>query len=225
MVSKTGPTRRRSIIRDFALNTSTHAVPGIARSQSIGNRIFWTGSLLVFSGIMCFFVVRAIQDYFGYPTQTLVSVIVEWPQAFPAVTICNYSPLRLDKFIGPFRDYLESLNIINATDFREIEEDHVKYIDDLIQEKLNEGEPLNQFFFPLDAMLMECNYNGVPCSVVNFTSFIKPRFGLCHTFNARMKNVEEQGIRYNADNGGGGLLKLRLYIHRHQYVPYLSAGP
>ncbi|CAF5142835.1 unnamed protein product, partial [Rotaria sp. Silwood1] len=41
--------RRRSIIRDFSLNTSTHGIPGIARSQSIHNRIFWIVSTLVFT--------------------------------------------------------------------------------------------------------------------------------------------------------------------------------
>lgn len=32
--------RRRSIIRNFCLNTSAHGLPGIARSQSIWNRLF-----------------------------------------------------------------------------------------------------------------------------------------------------------------------------------------
>ncbi|CAF1035211.1 unnamed protein product [Adineta steineri] len=48
---KNGPSHRRarSIIREFSLNTSTHGIPGIARSQSILNRIFWAISTLIFA--------------------------------------------------------------------------------------------------------------------------------------------------------------------------------
>ncbi|UJR16279.1 hypothetical protein I4U23_003185 [Adineta vaga] len=33
-----------------------------------------------------------------------------------------------------------------------------------------------------------------------------------------------QTLKYNTDNGGNGVLKLRLYVHQHQYVPHLSDG-
>ena len=88
--------RRRSIIREFALNTSTHALPGIARSQSKHNRIFWSISFLTFTGIMIYFVVQSLRNYFQYPTQTSVSIVVERSQIFPAVTICNYGAGRSD---------------------------------------------------------------------------------------------------------------------------------
>ena len=31
--------RRRSILQEFSVNTSTHGIPGIARSESVTNRI------------------------------------------------------------------------------------------------------------------------------------------------------------------------------------------
>jgi hypothetical protein len=96
----------RFIIRDFGLHTSTHGIPGIARSRSIHNRVFWTISFISYTGIMLYFVIEAILAYFQYPTQTSVTFSDEWPQAFPAVTICNYSPFRYDQFIGP---YLEQI--------------------------------------------------------------------------------------------------------------------
>ena len=46
--------RRRSIIREFCLNTSTHALPSIARSESIHNRLFWSISFLAFLAIMIY---------------------------------------------------------------------------------------------------------------------------------------------------------------------------
>ena len=97
--------RRRSIIREFALNTSTHGIPRIARGRSKHNRLFWTVSLLIFTGVMLYFITTSIQEYLQYPTQTLVSIKEDWEQTFPAVTICNYSPIRSDSFMAPFAAY------------------------------------------------------------------------------------------------------------------------
>ena len=55
--------RRRSIVREFALNTSSHGIPGIARSQSLFNRLFWTISLLSFSGILMYFVTESCATF------------------------------------------------------------------------------------------------------------------------------------------------------------------
>ena len=216
--------RRISIVKEFSLNTSTHGIPSIARSTSIPNRIFWIISSVVFAGIMAFFVIQAIRAYFDYPSQTSVSVIVEWPQAFPALTICNYGMLRSDRFIGPYFDYLKMLNLTNTTDPNNLTYEQSSYIRDFLIYKLNRNETLYDYFYSLDIMLMYCDYNGIPCSSANFTQFITASFGSCYTFNARMKNVANGGIRYNADNGGNGLLQLRLYTHQHLYVPYVALG-
>ncbi|CAF4034345.1 unnamed protein product, partial [Adineta steineri] len=92
--------RAGSVIKEFSLNTTAHGLPSIARSHSIHNRVFWILSSLVFLGAMIYFVTESIIAYFQYSTQTSITVIVEWPQAFPAVTICNYSPLRCDRFMS-----------------------------------------------------------------------------------------------------------------------------
>ena len=60
--------RRRSIIQEFSLNTSTHGIPGIARSTSVINRVFWSIVFLVFTGVMLYFTIQAIRAYFEYPT-------------------------------------------------------------------------------------------------------------------------------------------------------------
>lgn len=226
--------RTGSIIKEFGLNTSTHGIPSIARSETILNRIFWSISTLIFASIMTYFIVEAIIAYFQYPSQTSVSVIVEWPQAFPAVTICNYCPLRYDRFIGPYLNYLQMFNLtnitdinnlINITDINNFTYEQSLYIRDFLTYKLNQNETLYEYFYSLDIMLMSCNYNGISCSSANFTWFASASFGFCYTFNAKLKNAAvNDGIRYSSDNGGYGLLELRLYAHQQLYVPYLSYG-
>ena len=216
--------RRRSIIRDFCLNTSTHALPAIARSDSVHNRVFWTLSFLVFTGLMILFLVKSILAYFRYPTKIDVNYVSEWHQYFPAVSICNISPMRLDRFIGPFSAYMK-MNNLSDVDITEISSYHqLANLGQFVQGKINANESLEEFFFPLPSILLSCTYNSHPCSAADFIPFISARYGMCYTFNAKLKDEKSNGsrIRYANQYGDAGKLLLNLYAHSHQYVPYLT---
>ncbi|UJR11553.1 hypothetical protein I4U23_015733 [Adineta vaga] len=214
--------RSRSIIREFSLNTSTHGIPGIARSESYHNRIFWSVSLLLFIGIMLYFIIKSILAYFQYPTQTSIDIVVEWPQAFPAVTLCNYSPYFYSRFIGPFLNYTNTMNLTNTTDTTKFTLQQASYVREFARYNLQQEISLTNFSYPLEVMLMSCSYNDIPCSAINFTSFVSLRFGTCYTFNLKTKNMTNGGIKYSSDNGGEGKLAATFYIHHHQYIPYIT---
>ena len=216
--------RRRSIIREFALNTSTHALPGIARSQSKHNRIFWIVSFVAFTGIMSYFVVQSIISYFQYPTQTSVSIVAQAKEPFPAVTICNYCPARFDLMIGPFLNYTNAMNWTNTTNTSTFSLLQAQKLRDYLVFKINAGESLTSVFFSLNIMLMECTYNGYACNASDFIPFISSTYGICYTFNARRKDTQNYTIRNTNDYGGKGRLFLRLYTHNHLYVPYITEG-
>ena len=222
--SNTDP--RRVIIREFGFNTSTHGIPGIARSQSLHNRIFWSISFVGFFGIMSFFVTQAILAYYSYPTQTLVRFANQWPQPFPAVTICNYSPFRYDQFIESYLNYTNTFNLTNTTntDRTAFTQQQASYIYSYLQYKLNRNESVNQIFFSLSSMLIKCIYNGKNCSSDDFVTFQSSTYGLCYTFNAPTSAINNGSIHYNNENGQSGKLHLDLYIHSHQYVPFISDG-
>ena len=215
--------RRRSIIRDFSVNTSTHGIPSIARSHSIHNRLFWIVSTLIFTGVMLFFVTKSIMTYFTYPTQTSVTVVIERSQPFPAVSVCNYSPVRFDQFIGPFLNFTNSRNLTNTTDNSTITFQQANRIRDFFQFLFNQGESVANYLFPLSTILLGCIYNGYDCNASDFVPFLSATHGRCYTFNAKMENNRSR-TRLTTDNGGIGRLSLRLYAHQHQYVPYISEG-
>ncbi|CAF1214339.1 unnamed protein product [Adineta steineri] len=216
---QTGP-----IVKEFSLNTSMHGIPGIARSESIHNRLFWTVSFLIYTGIMFYFIIQAIREYFKYPTQTSVDFVGQWPQVFPAVTFCNYSPIRYDRFIESFTTYTNSLNLTNLTDSTPMSPTQALYIDGFLQDKLNRNESLIDFYFSLESMLVKCTYNGVNCSVTDFIQFTSPVYGLCYTFNAQAKHINNGEVHYNNEHGDSGELELGLYTHGHMYVPFISDG-
>ncbi|CAF1063442.1 unnamed protein product [Adineta ricciae] len=214
--------RSRSIIQEFGLNTSTHGIPGIARSTSHHNRIFWSISLLIFVGIMLYFIIKSIIAYFQYPTQTSIDIIVEYPQAFPSVTVCNYSPYVYYRFIGPFLNYTNSNNLTNTTDTTKFTRQLASYVPNFLLYNLRQENSIQNLAYPLETMLMTCNYNDLPCTVADFISFTSLGYGMCYTFNAQTENSTNSSIRYSSDNGGSGRLALTFYIHRHQYVPYVT---
>ncbi|CAF0822138.1 unnamed protein product [Adineta ricciae] len=214
--------RRRSIIREFALNTSTHGLPGIARSESKHNCLFWTASFVVFLAVMTFFITQSIRDYFSYPTQTTLSYVVERSQAFPAVTFCNYMPARYDHLIIDVLNYTNSLGITNTSDTTTFTVSQAVAIREFLRHKLDANQSITEYFFSIDSMLINCTYNNLQCTSSDFITFLSSRYGSCYTFNAKLKNTSYTGIRYTNDNGGVGQLKLRLYAHSSLYVPYIS---
>ncbi|CAF0991743.1 unnamed protein product [Rotaria sordida] len=214
--------RRISIIREFALNTSTHALPGIARSESIHNRVFWSISFISFTAIMIYFVVEAILAYFEYPTQMNVSYNSEWPQYFPAFSLCNASPFRFDRFIEPFLNFTNTHNLTNTNDTTTLSALQASYLWNFIVDRINRNESMEPFFYSLSSMLYTCTFNSQPCSAADFISFTSSTYGLCYTFNAKLKNSSNDSVRYGHENGGTGKLNLGLYVHSHQYVPHIE---
>ncbi|CAF4828666.1 unnamed protein product [Rotaria sp. Silwood1] len=73
-------------------------------------------------------------------------------------------------------------------------------------------------------MLYTCSYNSQHCSAADFISFTTSAYGLCYTFNAKLKKDSVNSIRYGNENGGDGRLELGLYVHSNQYVPYFVDG-
>ncbi|UJR19275.1 hypothetical protein I4U23_022404 [Adineta vaga] len=213
--------RRRSVIREFSLNTSMHGLPGIVRAQNIHNRIFWTISFICFLGIMTFFIVNAIRDYFHYPTNIDLRFESEWPQYFPAISLCNLAPLRFDKFIEFFINFTVAHNLSNITDTTTFSPNQSGFLWNFLIDRINNNESVEILSFSLASMLRVCYFNYRPCSVADFISFKSSIHGICHTFNAKMKNTtSDSSVRHSNQYGGPGILSLGLYVHSHQYVPY-----
>ncbi|CAF4358717.1 unnamed protein product [Adineta steineri] len=107
--------RRRSIVLDYLVSASTHGLRSVGRAYSRYNRNFWVFTFMVASGIMLYFVISAILQYFAYPTQTKVEIRLDRHMAFPAVTICSGNPYRYDTINASLVSYFYRLMSPNAT--------------------------------------------------------------------------------------------------------------
>lgn len=216
--------RRRSIIREFCLNTSTHALPGIARSQSIQNRIFWSISFVCFTGIMGFFIVQSIRSYFDYSTSIDLNIDNEWPQYFPSFSFCNAGAHRLDLFLDSFLNFTRRKNLSISNDTSTWTNIESSLIRTFFIEEINQNRSFEYSLFNLSILLYRCHFNGQICSSKDFSRFYSSSFGLCFTFNAKLKNSPNESVRFSHQNGGNGELIVELYVHRHQYLPLVADG-
>ncbi|CAF0838235.1 unnamed protein product [Rotaria sordida] len=212
--------RRISIIRDFALNTTTHGIPGIARGRSTQNRLFWSLVFMIFSGVMLYFIIQAIRTYFEYPTQTRVNITSERIQYFPALTICNAGGVRADAVFLPYAHYVQNFNVTTPSGERLVF-DQADFIKLFFRNLINENKSIDEYVFTLNSMLLSCEYAGIECSVKDFIEFDSSVYGRCYTFNAKTKNGS---VRYSHDIDNTDKLILRLYLHAHQYVANAVEG-
>jgi hypothetical protein len=216
--------RRRSIIQEFLLNTSAHALPGIARSKSIQNRVFWSISFIAFTAITIFFVIKEIMNYFEYPTTFDRNFIEERTADFPAFTLCHASGLRLDRLLEPYLNYTKSLNLNISNDTKVWSSKDAGYVSDFLAAKFKRNESISDYYFSLSSIMQSCSFNFERCSAADFISFIAPSIGVCYTFNAKLKNSTINSVRCANQYGGDGRLDINLYIHHHQDIPFYTEG-
>ncbi|UJR20226.1 hypothetical protein I4U23_023357 [Adineta vaga] len=211
-----------SILQEFSTSTTAHGLPRIASSSSRHNCIYWSIAFIVCTGLMLFFIVQAILNYLSYPTQIDISIDDEWPHSFPAFSFCNAGGLRLDTFMIPFLSYLHALNVTNTNDTSTVQPEHASYLGPFTRDLFNRNDSLEQFSYPLSSMLLFCRYNSQPCTAADFTPFITTDYGYCYTFNGKLKNTSDDSILDGTEYDGSGKLELGLYVHSHQYIPYIA---
>jgi hypothetical protein len=173
---------------------------------------------------MIYFITQSIRNYFAYPTQTDISIVVEQSQTFPAVTFCNYGRGRYDRIIEPFLNRTNLFNLTNINDRHIFTVTETIILYQFLADEVNAGASLTDYFLSLDTMLISCSYNGETCTTNDFISFLSATYGLCFTFNAKMKNTNGSVVRHTNDYGGSGILELRLYAHSQVYIPVFTEG-
>ena len=78
------------IFKQWFLNSPSHGIRRISRSNSLAGTIFWSITFVGFTILMCFFITTVIMKYIEYPTKINLSVRqYRDPNHYPAVTFCK----------------------------------------------------------------------------------------------------------------------------------------
>ncbi|XP_078581896.1 acid-sensing ion channel 4-B-like [Branchiostoma floridae x Branchiostoma japonicum] len=94
---------------DFASSTSLH---GFNRAMVAPNRFLrymWILAILASNGAFAYMFVAMLQDYFQYNTITDMTLEFEDEVTFPAVSICNFNRVDLDKATMAEMEYLSPM--------------------------------------------------------------------------------------------------------------------
>ncbi|UJR19931.1 hypothetical protein I4U23_023063 [Adineta vaga] len=209
--------RRQSIVIDYLIATSTHGLRSVGRAYSQFNRIFWICAFTVTLGVMFYFVISSVLQYYTYPTQTKVEIRLDRHMPFPAVTVCSGNPYRYDQINKSLVSYFYRLTSPNST-FNQttLNSLNIPLIVDLFSR--NQTDELLSIGFQLSDILLKCSYNGIDCSNV-FTISISPIMGNCFTFNWKAS-----GSVFTISDFGDSLivqegLSLMFYVPQELFFP------
>lgn len=213
-----------SILIDFFSNTTAHGLPSIIRSKDRYQRAFWFLSFLTYTGIMIYFISKAFIDYYHYPTKIDIDFIEEWQPKFPAFSFCNNNAMRFDTVADALKEYDPSFNNSKLNNTKSWLDRDLYTIMQFFIGLVNKNLSLDKYFLSIRSILYYCRYNSQNCSVSDFINFTSPVFGICYTFNPKLKNVSTDELFSKNQNGGDGKLEIGLYIHRELVVPRSKEG-
>ena len=155
-------TRISSAIKEYTNESTLHGIGYVFHGGSKIRRFIWLVFLLTCM-IFCIFQTWILTSrYLDYPISTKTKIVNADQILFPAVTICNFNPLRqseihiLAKFVN--KRHWDTLNFA-----------------DIFQRY---GHTMNE-----EGMLVRCTWKGKTCNSSDFYTTIT-ELGLCHTFNS-----------------------------------------
>ncbi|XP_028401236.1 acid-sensing ion channel 1-like [Dendronephthya gigantea] len=202
----------RAVFSDYGERTTLHGFYYLIHGGTSMRKFVWVVFILTAFGYLTYNAVKLFGKYFDYPTISKSRIVAQPDMLFPAVTICNYNPLRnVDKCdritMAYFKNGTSKSNQLNRKSSGTSDADALRFY-------LECGHQMNEA-----GMLVECNWKGRSCNEANFSSTVQ-RMGLCHTFNSGKENHSLQ--RFSNPGESNGLI-LKLNVQTEDYLPVTPA--
>ncbi|CAF0801224.1 unnamed protein product [Adineta ricciae] len=217
------------VLKTWFSNSPSHGIRRISLADSIFGRIFWSFICLIFTSLMCFFILTVIRNYIAQPMKINLSIRqYQDSQYFPAITFCNLNPVR-------------NLKVLNRPSDRprpprpgHMNRDLSHFVDALMRRQLTKNlhrkRPMvMESGYALDDLLIQCVFNGYVCHG-NFTPFFHPNYGNCFTFDndLHVSNIPQNETTPfwtmvdDESTDDGYKLFLELFLHQDDYEPSLD---
>jgi hypothetical protein len=176
----------KRVLLDCLTETTFHALPKISKKNNhLVMKIIWLCSLIactIYCTINC---VQQFQEYYSYPTSTMISTIEELPTQFPAISFCNVK--LLNRSNTKTMDYINNNPSISQAGHFLL---RFAYANDQ-NLKVKDRKELG---YKIENMLVFqspnywCNFNNDFCYPNDFTYFYNPAYGNCYSFNIGFDN-------------------------------------
>ncbi|KAH9513271.1 hypothetical protein Btru_034517 [Bulinus truncatus] len=200
------------LYHEFGDNTTLHGMRRAVGSDQCWKRCVWTMLVLGGASLALYQFISIIQDFQRNPVSTVVSIEYEPRLEFPAVTLCNLNPIRLSKASNALKEKSEEEENLDV---------HNTKLEELLSQ--NNTEEKKVMGHAMQDMLIECKFNGTPCTYHDFKYIYNQKYVNCYTFG--YYNNSEDHKRYTTKTGPANGLIIEMDIQQYDYLPLTqSAG-
>ena len=187
----------KAILKDVLYNSLAQAILRLVYNPNILLKAFLFIFTLTSTGLTSYLIIQSILTYFTYGVSTTSRTYYETPTLFPKVTFCN-----LNEFTTEYAYNLTQMNITNGNNLTN-------------DQKKKVGHSLKD-------ILIQCKYNGQPCTTHDFVWSYIHTYGNCYTFNSaisfnqsKFSNLKESFL-IGPDFG----LQLMVYVNFYEKLTY-----
>ena len=180
-------------------HSSLHGLNYIFDKRFTFRRIIWLVATVAALGILVEKVYESTMNYFSYPFITVHTRRYADELPLPAISFCNINDMRMSTLRGTLLD--EAIRRKN----------HSLIADKSAEEIWNITK---QAAHEIHDMILDCKFNGEPCSHRNFSEFYWKQGERCFTLN---DGKSERGILSVHSAGRGSSLELTINIQHYDY--------
>ena len=196
---------------EVAANSTSHAIPNIARTNNRCLQLIWLVCFLIATAACLYLNVKAILNYLDFNTITNIRIDNEIPMRFPAVTICNLDAYETESGFEfaeeKKKKYLKFHEEDKQTDFKyfsyDLEDMKYSVIFLAIDPSLNDSYR-KSFSLSAEQKILNCRFNLNGCNIsTNFRWFFNSIYGSCFS-------IRNLGVSTKAGSING--LSLMIYM-------------
>ncbi|CAF0715638.1 unnamed protein product [Brachionus calyciflorus] len=174
------------VIEETLLNSTSHGIPSIIRSDKLAIRLMWIIFTIISTGLCGFMIVQSILNYFSFETTSKIQVITETNAIFPTVTICNTNYFTT-KYSAEFINNL-SLEIPLGSNYF----DYIKYY--TIRKIILSDDELrsNSYKFgdTFKKLIINCKLSTIDCKSEEYWIYYYHQlYGNCYQINANREKL------------------------------------
>ena len=188
----------KELVNEMIENSSLHGLNYIFNRRFTVRRVFWFFVTVVAFGIAVQKVYESTVNYLSYPFITVRTRRYVDELAFPSVSFCNINDMRMSTLRGSLVD--EAIKL---------QDPYILANDSEANWKLTKKAAHLK-----EEMILQCSYNGIPCSHKNFSEFYWMQGERCYTFNDGKSGMD---ILKTRTPGRRGSLELTIDIQHYDY--------
>ncbi len=181
MFNKSKSERIIEALSESAMSNAAYAIGRIAKPNHMFIRIMWFIFLIVSCCFCSYLIVKNILEYLAFEVVTKVDLLYDKTAFFPAITICNLSPIHGNFSIELIKQISEN-NSINYTTIdpknRYLIMSNLFHLLQNDTEKQKIGLRKNEF-------IRVCFFDTAPCNGTDISWYYDFYYGNCFKFNTR----------------------------------------